>query len=223
MPTGSWCSLGLLEWIGEVARLCAPGTQGCVLVPQSCPTLCDPMDWNPRGYSVHGILQARISEWVTIPFCRGSPQRRDQTQVSHIAGRFFTVWATWEAPELRGGAEKEAEWGLWPPLPPGQLHCQLFTCNSSAKVFKTVLFHFLKRFVLWCGPSLKSLLNLWWGYFDFMLSGLFFVWFGLGFFWHWHMWDLSSLTGDQTLTPCTGGQSLNHWTTREVPKTVLFL
>ena len=51
---------------------------------QSCPTLCDPMD-----YTVHGILQAKILEWVAFPFSRGSFQPRDQTQVSHIAGRFF--------------------------------------------------------------------------------------------------------------------------------------
>ena len=46
---------------------------------------------------VHGILQARILEWVAFPFARGSSQPRDQTQVSRIAGRFFTSWATREA------------------------------------------------------------------------------------------------------------------------------
>ena len=54
-------------------------------VTQSCPALCDPMD-----YIVHGILQARILEWVAFPFSRGSSQPRDRTQVSRIAGRFFT-------------------------------------------------------------------------------------------------------------------------------------
>ena len=56
-----------------------------VKVTQSCLTLCDPMD-----YSVHRILQARILEWVALPFSNRSSQPRDQTQVSHIAGRFFT-------------------------------------------------------------------------------------------------------------------------------------
>ena len=56
-----------------------------VKVTQSCLTLCNPMD-----YIVHGILQARILEWVAVPFSRGSSQPRDQTQVSHIAGRFTT-------------------------------------------------------------------------------------------------------------------------------------
>ena len=55
-----------------------------VKVTQSCPTLCDPVD-----YIVHGILQARILEGVAFPFSRGSSQPRDQTQVSHIAGGFF--------------------------------------------------------------------------------------------------------------------------------------
>ena len=60
-------------------------TIGGVPVAQSCPTLCDPMD-----YVVHGILQARILEWVAIPFSRGSSQPRDRTQVSRTAGKFFT-------------------------------------------------------------------------------------------------------------------------------------
>ena len=48
-------------------------------------------------YTVHGILQARILEWVAFPFSRGSSQPRDQTQASHIAGRLFVSWATREA------------------------------------------------------------------------------------------------------------------------------
>ena len=51
----------------------------------------DPMDCSPPSSSVHGILQARILEWVTIPFSKGSSQPRDRTQGSHIAGGFFTV------------------------------------------------------------------------------------------------------------------------------------
>ena len=66
----------------------------CVLVTQSCPTLCDPMDCSPPGFSVHGILQAWILEWIVIPFSRGTSQPRDQTLVSCVAGRFFTIWAT---------------------------------------------------------------------------------------------------------------------------------
>ena len=75
-------------------------------VAQSCPTLCDPVDCSPPGSSVHGILQARILEWVAISFSilewvaisfsRGSSRPRDWTRVSCIAGRRFTLWATRE-------------------------------------------------------------------------------------------------------------------------------
>ena len=65
-----------------------------VKVAQLCPNLCDPMDYRYRD---HGLLQARILEWVAVPFCRGSSQPRDRTQVPHIAVVFFTSWATREA------------------------------------------------------------------------------------------------------------------------------
>ena len=68
-----------------------------VLVAQLNPTLCDPMDYSPPGFSVPGIFQARILEWVAIPFSRGPSCPRDQTQVSCIAGGFFTVRAPREA------------------------------------------------------------------------------------------------------------------------------
>ena len=57
------------------------------------PTLCDPVDCSPPGSSIHGILQARILEWVAISFSRGSSHPRDRTQVSRIAGRRFNLWA----------------------------------------------------------------------------------------------------------------------------------
>ena len=68
-----------------------------ILVTQLCLTLCDPLDYSLLGSSVNEILQARILEWVAIPFSKGSTQPRDQTCVSYIAGRFFTIWATREA------------------------------------------------------------------------------------------------------------------------------
>ena len=61
---------------------------------QLCPTLCDPVDCSPPGSSVHGILQARIVDWVPVPFSRGSLQPGDQTWLFCIAGRFFTTGAT---------------------------------------------------------------------------------------------------------------------------------
>ena len=81
-----WCDLfavqGLLKWC-EAA--------------QSCLTLCDPVDCSLPGSSLHGILQARVLEWVAISFSRGSSQPRDWTQVSRIPGRRFNLWATREA------------------------------------------------------------------------------------------------------------------------------
>ena len=81
-----WCtelrSPGGIRW-GEVA--------------QSFPTLCDPMDCSLQAFSVHGILQARILEWITVSFSRGSSRPRDRTQVSRIGGRCFNLWATREA------------------------------------------------------------------------------------------------------------------------------
>ena len=68
---------------------------------QLCLILCDPMD-----YTVHEILQTKMLEWVAFPFCRGSSQPRDRTQVSCIVGRFFTSWATRE--------ERILEWIAYP-------------------------------------------------------------------------------------------------------------
>ena len=82
------------------------------LVAQLCLTLYDPMDCSLPGSSVHGDLQARILEWVAMPSSRGSSYSRDQTQVSCIAGGFFTIWATREAQEY---------WSRYPILSPGYL------------------------------------------------------------------------------------------------------
>ena len=57
-----------------------------MLVAQSCPSLCNPVDCNLPGSSVHGILQARILEWVTIPFSREPSWPRDWTWVSLYFG-----------------------------------------------------------------------------------------------------------------------------------------
>ena len=62
-------------------------------VAQSCLTLCNLMDCSLPGFSIHGIFQARILEWVAISFSKRSSWPRDWTQVSCIVGRCFTVWA----------------------------------------------------------------------------------------------------------------------------------
>ena len=80
----------------QIGDILDPRSMLLVLVTQSCPTLCDPINCSPPGSSVFGILQARILEWFAICFSRGSFQPRDWTQVSCIAGRFFAIWATME-------------------------------------------------------------------------------------------------------------------------------
>ena len=68
-------------------------------VAQSCPTLCDPTGCSLPVFSVHGIFQARVLEWVAISFSRRSSWPRDWTQVSRIIGMRFPVWATREVPQ----------------------------------------------------------------------------------------------------------------------------
>ena len=81
------------EWI-----ICIQWNITVLSLAQSCLTLCNPLDYSPPGSSIHGNFQARILEWVAILFSRGSSQPRDKIQVSHIVGRFITIWATREAP-----------------------------------------------------------------------------------------------------------------------------
>ena len=81
VPQTGWLNLVKIYFL-NVSEACA--------YAQSCPTLCYPMDCSPPGSSIHGILQARIPQWVAISSSRGSSQSRDQSWVSCIAGRFFT-------------------------------------------------------------------------------------------------------------------------------------
>ena len=83
------------------------------------------MDCNPPGSSVHGILQSRILEWVVISFCRGSSQPKDQTQVSCIAGGFFTFWSTREAPFF------SVPVGFWVPAGPSVVCYSVGLCQAS--------------------------------------------------------------------------------------------
>ena len=71
-----------------------------VLVTQSCPTLCNPMDCGPPSSSVRGILQARTLAWIAIPFSRGSSQPRNWRPVSCTVGKFFTNWGTKGIPQM---------------------------------------------------------------------------------------------------------------------------
>ena len=104
-PPGDLSSPGIKPWSSALQATYLPlSHQGSLSGPwkesevaQSCPTLCDPVDCSLPSSSVHGILQARILEWVTISFSRGSSQHRDRTRVSRIGGRCFNLWATREA------------------------------------------------------------------------------------------------------------------------------
>ena len=120
------------------------------------------MDCNLTGFSVHGILQARILEWVAIPFSRGSSQHRNQTQVSFIAGRFFTVWTTREAQfelysprnspgQNTGVGNRSLLQGIFPAQGsnPGLLHCwrilYQLSHKGSPRILEWVAYPFSRR------------------------------------------------------------------------------
>ena len=79
------------EMVGWHHRLSGHAKGKGKALAQSCPTLCDPVDCSLPGSSIRGILQARVLEWGAISFSRGSSQPRDQTWVSCIVGRRFTI------------------------------------------------------------------------------------------------------------------------------------
>ena len=94
--------------LGEQQLSFAWASSVLMLVVQSCLTLCDPMDCSLPGSSVHGIIQARILEWVAISFFRGSSGHRDRTQVSRIVGtqRELLSWP-WDSPGTNQTTAKE--------------------------------------------------------------------------------------------------------------------
>ena len=120
------------------------------------------MDCSPPGFSVHGILQARILEWVAIPSSMGSSQTRDWTQVSCITGRFFTIWATREAPESLMEDFKKENAGLSSvqlsrsvvsnSLQPHGLHHARPSCPSpTPRVYSNS-----RPLSRWCHPTILS-------------------------------------------------------------------
>ena len=108
------------------------------LVAQLCLSLCNPKDCTPPDSSVHAISHARVPEWVTIPFARGSSQPRNRTRVSYITGRFFTVWATREAWGCRIQAEVNGE--KWSDVNKRQKERELATNHSRRALYVA---HFL--------------------------------------------------------------------------------
>ena len=102
LPTG-W-SPNVLIWLSRLPPVWSfpPTFRGIIsgsecMGAQSCFILCGPVDCSPPGSSVHGILQARVLEWVSISSFRGSSWPRDWTHVSCIGGRILHHWATWKA------------------------------------------------------------------------------------------------------------------------------
>ena len=114
-----------IPWMEEPGRLQSTGSQRVgrdwgtnivtvtAIAAQSCLTLWDSMDCSPPCSSIHGVFQARVLEWVAIPFSRACSQPRDRTWVSHTAGRFFTLWATREADGFFTVWDTKWEVALW--------------------------------------------------------------------------------------------------------------
>ena len=136
------CHLGEVRWV-EVA--------------QSCPTLCDPVDCNLLGFSVHGILQARILEWIAISFSRGSSWPRDWTRVSHIGGRRFNLWATREAPpKIKSDTVSTVSLSISHEVMGPDAMIFVFWMLSFQPTFSFSTFTFIKRFF-----SSSSLSAIW--------------------------------------------------------------
>ena len=182
----------LASWSGIKAA--PPTLEGEVLttelpevkVAQLCPTLCDPMNCNLPDSSVHGILQARILEWVAIPFSKGSFQPRGWTQVTRVESRFFTIWATGMPLKLPGRSPNSNIWNferiyMNPPPRPHVCLCPTVTGHSAGSQvsfcgllslamthdasFKACVWFFCFR--LWAAHFPWNLifgrtLNLWW-------------------------------------------------------------
>ena len=122
------------------------------------------MDSNLPGSSVHGILQARMLEWVAIPFSMGSFPIMDWTQVSCIAGRFFIFWATREYYKLVTISLYSVQYfGFW-YYPLASVKTQL-SCMFMKKPWSTLPNSCLLRFHFLWGFSLHSLLLSSWGFF----------------------------------------------------------
>ena len=96
---------------------------------------CNPMDCSPPGSSVHGILQARIVEWIAISFSRGSSQPKDRTHIPCIAGEFFTIWAPGSFLLERCWVPVDTKASLW-LICPGELVSPFFSVNLSWNTFQ---------------------------------------------------------------------------------------
>ena len=99
-----WKGKENLCWLLRVLRRSGHRAYCCCSVAKPRPSHWDPMDCGPPGSSDHGVLQARILEWVAIPFSRGSSRPRDQTPVSCVAGSFFITQSPGKAKTKDGAS-----------------------------------------------------------------------------------------------------------------------
>ena len=119
---------------GKLSECISRSFEPYVCVNQLCLTLCKlDMDCSPPGSSVHGILQARILEWVAIPFSRGSSQCRNQTLVSFIAGRFFTILSHEGSPLSLTQYNKGKKQSVWILIVYHYNLCQMILLCKKAK------------------------------------------------------------------------------------------
>ena len=118
------------------------------LVPHSCLTLCDPMDCSLQAPLSMGTLQARILEWVVMPSSKGSSQPRDRTQVSHIAGGFFTIWAT-------RGAQIDASVQFSSVTQSCSALCDPMDCSTPGLPVHHQLPEFTQTHVHWVGDAIQ--------------------------------------------------------------------
>ena len=121
---------------------------------QLCPTLCNPRDCSLPGSSIHGILQARTLDWVTMPSSRGSSWSRDRTCVSCIGGRCFNLWATREAHQSKTQFSPE-------PVPPFRKLPQAFYSHlSEARENENYIHRKLTKLLTWI-TALSNSMKLW--------------------------------------------------------------
>ena len=150
-------------WLSGKESICLPMQESGLLVTQSSLNLCNPMDCSLPGSSVHGLLKARILEWVAVPFSKGSSWPRDWTQVSCIVSRCFTIWTTREAHQC-----KRRRFSLWVEKILGDKQQQArkrvkasdtFHYHSHANIqslfFKSLSLRNKKLYRIFCFPSLN--------------------------------------------------------------------
>ena len=133
------------SWHDYISQPLPSHSSVCMCVSRSVVSnSCDPMNCSLPGFSVHGILQARILEWVDIPFSRGSSPPRAWTLVSRIVGRFFTVWVTRKALSIQGEIRNNHTvvphknlrlWSCWATGSFSNVRC--FQCTGFAKLLLT--------------------------------------------------------------------------------------